>query len=77
MSEITPTERTKAIGERIKKLRAESSSVGYAKWAIKRGFDPRQYYRLEAGTTNFTISTLERILKIHDLNLEEFFKGLK
>jgi len=26
---------------------------------------------------NFTINTLIRILKIHDISLEDFFKGIK
>ena len=33
--------------------------------------------RIEQGKTNITVSTLKRICDYFEINLEEFFKGLK
>jgi hypothetical protein len=67
----------KAIGERLKKLREDSFEGGYVKFAIHHvDMQPKQYWKLEAGTANFTIKTLLRVLDVHKLSLGEFFKEL-
>tara|TARA_R110000796_G_scaffold96719_1_gene203209 strand:+ start:671895 stop:672131 length:237 start_codon:yes stop_codon:yes gene_type:complete len=67
----------KAIGERLKKLREDSFEGGYVKFAIHHvDMQPKQYWKLEAGTANFTIKTLLRVLAVHGITLQEFFQGL-
>ena len=65
------------IGEHIKTLRIEAGYTSYVDFAIKNDMQPKQYWKLEAGQANFTIRTILRILEIHNMTLEEFFKGLK
>lgn len=67
--------RIKAIADRIKDLRIEAGYSSYEQFAHKHDIQAKQYWRLESGH-NFTISSLLRILDIHKLTLEEFFRGL-
>lgn len=65
----------KLIGERVKELRLNAGYTSYETFAIDKGLDRKHYWRLEKGS-NFTLSTLIRICDIHQLSLEEFFRGL-
>lgn len=67
----------KAIGDRLKQLReAGGFEGGYVGFAIHHvNMQPKQYWKLEAGTANFTIKTLLRVLDVHKISLEDFFKG--
>ncbi|MCO6359173.1 helix-turn-helix domain-containing protein [Roseivirga pacifica] len=79
MEEMEPIDDTlKAIGNRLKELReAGGFDGGYVAFAIHHvDMQPKQYWKLETGSTNFTIKTLLRVLAVHKLSLEEFFKGL-
>lgn len=69
-------EERKAIADRIKELRIKSGYTSYETFAIENGLPRKNYWRMETGE-NFTINTLIRILKIHGVSLEEFFKGIK
>ena len=68
--------RRKLIGERIKELRLGSGYTSYETFAIDNGFSRRGYWALENGS-NFKIETLLKITAIHEITLEEFFKGVK
>ncbi|MBO6495538.1 MAG: helix-turn-helix transcriptional regulator [Roseivirga sp.] len=67
----------KAIGDRLKQLReAGGFEGGYVGFAIHHvNMQPKQYWKLEAGTANFTIKTLLRVLDVHKISLEDFFKS--
>jgi transcriptional regulator with XRE-family HTH domain len=65
-----------AIGKRIKQLRLEANYTSYETFAIENGFARKNYWRMEKGK-NFTIDTLLRLVNIHNITLEEFFKGVK
>lgn len=71
-------EQLKAIGNRLRELRMNGEfKSGYAVFAIQHAnIQPRQYWRLEAGEANFTIKTLLKVLAVHNISLEEFFKGI-
>ena len=75
MKEKNP-ERIQAIGKRIKELRKKAGYTSYETFAVEHDMPRKNYWRLEKGY-NFTISTLIEILEIHDMTLEEFFKGLE
>lgn len=64
------------IAARIKELRISRGYTSYENFAVKHGFDRKQYWRLEEGKTNFQIGSLLRIVDIHQMSLEEFFKDV-
>ena len=76
MQKANYIEERKAIADRIKELRIKSGYPSYEAFAVENGLPRKNYWRMETGE-NFTINTLIRILKIHDISLEDFFKGIK
>lgn len=64
------------IGERIKDLRIKAGYSAYETFAFDHEIPRVQYGRLEKGV-NFRITTLMRVLEVHKVSLEDFFKGLK
>jgi len=67
--------RINEIGDRLKELRIKAGYTSYVDFAIQNDIQPKQYWRLEAGETNFTIKSLLRILDIHSISLEDFFRS--
>ena len=76
--EIAPKheKRIQKIGERVRDLRKEMGYTSYESFAFDHDIPRVQYGRLEKGV-NFRIASLLRILDIHKLTLEEFFRGIK
>ncbi|MEQ9230483.1 MAG: XRE family transcriptional regulator [Cyclobacteriaceae bacterium] len=68
--------RKEAIGAKLKKMRIDAGYTSYVDFAIKNNLDSKQTWRLEEGQANFTITSLLRVLDIHKVSLEDFFKGL-
>jgi len=69
--------RIERIGERVKELRFKKGFTSYETFAFEHDLPRVQYGRLERGAANFKIATLLRVLDIHKISLEDFFKGLK
>lgn len=69
-------ERIKQIGEKLKGLRIKSGNKSAEVFAYENELNRVQYYRMEKGA-NFTMKTLLKVLDIHKITLEEFFKDLK
>lgn len=67
--------KTKEIAEKIKALRIEKGFTNHETFAYEYEFNRAYYWRVEKGQ-NITLKTLLKILAIHELSLEEFFKGL-
>lgn len=67
--------KTSQIAEKIKSLRIKKGFTSHETFANEYEFNRVQYWRIEKGQ-NMTLKTLLKILAIHDLSLEEFFKGL-
>ena len=65
----------KKVAQKIKQLRKEKGYTSFQSFAFEHELNRVQYWRVEAGE-NITLKTLLRILAIHNLSLEEFFKGL-
>lgn len=65
------------IGQHLKKLRVEKGYKSYVDFAMEAEMQPKQYWKLEAGTANFTIRTLLRVLAVYELSLEEFFSQME
>ena len=68
-------EEREAIANRLKELRIKAGYTSYETFAIENGLPRKNYWRMEKGE-NFTINTLIRILKIHNISLGDFFKGM-
>lgn len=65
----------KEIGVRLKKLRIAKGYKSYESFAVDNDLSRMQYWRMEGGLTNITIKSLNRILRIHGITIEEFFKS--
>lgn len=63
------------IGARIRELRKQAGFTSYETFAYTHNIEKKQVWRLEKGY-NFTMKTLDEILKIHKTSLEEFFRGM-
>lgn len=64
------------IAERLKTLRKEKGYRNYDSFAWDNDLSRTNYQRMESGC-NFTIESLLKILDVHKMTLEEFFKGIK
>jgi len=65
----------KEIGARVKARRKLQTS-NYETFAKKHHFNKVTVARIEAGE-NFTMTSLIQVLRVLDISLEDFFKGLK
>jgi transcriptional regulator with XRE-family HTH domain len=70
-------DRFKAVGDRIKELRVKAGYSSHEQFAYDNSLQAKQVWRLESGKFDIKLSTLLRLLNIHGITLEEFFKGLK
>lgn len=61
------------IGLRLKKLREQKGFTSYEKFAIEYDLSRMHYWQIEKGKSNITIKTLMKILKIHEVSIEDFF----
>lgn len=77
MQPLTQEERKKlkAIANRIKELRIKKGYSSYDHFAWENKLSKATYANAEQGK-NITLATLMRILKVHDMSIEEFFVGL-
>ncbi len=64
------------IGERLRELRKKMGYKSYENFAFDNEINRVQYGRMEKGA-NITLASLLKVLDIHKITLEDFFKGLK
>ncbi len=64
------------IGERLKTLRKEKGFTSYRRFADENDIEPKVYWKIEEGKSDFKYSSLKRILTGLDLTVAEFFKEL-
>ncbi len=60
------------IGAELKSMRLLAGFSSYEIFADKNNLSKIQYFKMEKGT-NFTLKSLDRILKIHDISIINFF----
>jgi hypothetical protein len=65
-----------AIAKRIKELRIKKGYTSYEKFAFDNDLSRVGYGNHEKGR-NIRIKSLLRIIDIHGITLEQFFKGIK
>lgn len=75
MDESAEDKRIAKIGEKIKALRIEKGYTSSEFFAWEHKIPRQSYYKMESGS-NITLKSLLRVLDIHGMSLEEFFKGL-
>lgn len=63
------------IANKIKKLRIDAGFTSYENFANAHDIDRKQYWRIESGS-NITISSLIRIIKLHNITIAEFFSDI-
>ncbi len=71
-----PSPRMKAVGDKLKAIRTERGYSSYDFFAWENKLSRHSYLNMEQGK-NFTMNSLIKVLDIHGITLEEFFKGLE
>lgn len=64
------------IAEKIKAMRKAKGYKSYDVFAWDNEISRISYWRMETGV-NFRIETLLKVLDVHKITMEEFFKGIK
>ena len=67
--------RIKQIADKIKQLRINAGYTSHENFAWDNNLSRVQYWRVESGA-NITLKTLLKILDIHKVTLEDFFKDI-
>ena len=63
-----------SIGIKLAQLRRKNGYKSYESFAIDNNLSRMHYWRMEKGKTNLTIKSLVKILDIHHITIEDFFK---
>jgi hypothetical protein len=66
----------KRIGNHLRQLRREAGYSAALDFAYENDLHPAQYARYEAGA-NMKITSLIKVVSIHNLTVEQFFKSMK
>jgi transcriptional regulator with XRE-family HTH domain len=64
------------IGWKLTELRKKKGYKSHETFSYDFNIPRMQYWRMENGKTNLTIKSLLKILSIHKMSVEEFFKLL-
>jgi transcriptional regulator with XRE-family HTH domain len=65
------------IGIALSNLRIKKGYTTIKEFALDYDLPLIQYWRIEKGKTNVTVKTLNKLLAIHRLNMEDFFCQIK
>jgi len=71
---LDPKTELKKIGERLKKIRKDKGYSSPDKFAYEHDINRSQYGKYEAGSEDFRLSSLIKVLNKLGMTLEEFFK---
>lgn len=63
------------ISKKLKEIRLSKGYTSYETFAFENDLNRVQYWRIESGS-NITLKTLIKVLDIHKISLEDFFKDL-
>lgn len=63
------------ISKKLKEIRLSKGYTSYETFAFDNNLNRVQYWRIESGS-NITLKTLIKVLDIHKISLEEFFRDL-
>lgn len=65
------------IGRRVRELRIKKGYTSAENFAYDHDLPRVHYWRIERGKVNITIKSLHRILSIHKITIEDFFRNGK
>jgi transcriptional regulator with XRE-family HTH domain len=65
------------IGRKLTELRLQKGYKNRIDFAKDFGLPHIQYWRMEKGMANITIKSLDKVLSIHRLTVEDFFVMIK
>lgn len=68
---------TKVVSEKLTALRKQRGYSSHENFAMDNDIARMQYWRIEKGKTNITLSTLAKLLAIHQVSLSDFFSDVK
>ena len=71
--EINIEDNIKKVANKIRQLRIDSNYSSYENFAFDNDINRVQYWRVESGK-NITLKTFFKILSIHKITPEEFYK---
>ncbi|RED26939.1 hypothetical protein BD847_0870 [Flavobacterium cutihirudinis] len=63
------------ISQKLKEIRLSKGYTSYETFAFENELNRVQYWRIESGK-NITLKTLLKVLEIHQISLEDFFRNL-
>jgi hypothetical protein len=63
-----------SVGKKLTELRQEKGFKSHADFAANHNLPPIHYWRMEKGKTNMTIKSLQKVLAIHGLSVEDLFE---
>lgn len=63
----------KFVSQKLTRLRREKGYTSHETFANDNDFARMQYWRIEKGKTNLTMTTLVRLLNIHQISIKDFF----
>jgi transcriptional regulator with XRE-family HTH domain len=61
------------IGVKLKDLREKKGYASIKNFAQDHGLPMIQYWRIEKGKANLTLKSLNKLLSIHSVTMEDFF----
>lgn len=61
------------IGVKLQDLREQKGYASIKDFALDHDLPMIQYWRIEKGKANITLKSLNKILSIHSISMEEFF----
>lgn len=65
------------IGIRLRELRISKGYTSYRDFANKNDIEPKIYWRIEQGISDFKYSSLKRILAGLEMSVKEFYEGME
>jgi hypothetical protein len=64
------------VGKKLIELRVKQGYKTQSDFALAHDLPYIQYWRMEKGAANITFKSLDKVLSIHGLTIEKFFKIL-
>ncbi len=64
------------IGRKIKFLRIKAGYTSHENFAFEYDMSSSYYWKAEKGKVNISVVYLQKILSIHQISFEEFFKNI-
>jgi hypothetical protein len=64
------------IGDKLAELRLKKGYQSQMQFSADHGLSHIQYWRMEKGAANLTFKSLDKVLSIHGLTIEQFFESI-